>query len=71
VKAGDLVRFSDWELLEMEKDVALVLKVYRGIPDGSKKPTKLCDIVWQSGAKCGAVVEGFYACEFEVLSESR
>jgi len=68
VKKGDLVRFSDWKLLDMEKDIALVLKVYRGIPEGSKKPAKLCDIMWHN---TGFVRVGFEVAEFEVLSESR
>lgn len=73
IKKGDLVRFRDHREDYGIKDIALVLSVYRGIPKelGPKKPTKLCDIVWQTGQLRGHVVRGFFAREFEVMDESR
>ena len=73
IKKGDLVRFRDHREDYGIKDVALVLSVYRGIPKelGPKKPTKLCDIVWQTGSLNGHVIRGFFAREFEVVDESR
>ena len=73
IKKGVLVRFRDHREADGIKDVALVLSVYRGIPKNlsPKKPTKLCDIVWQTGSLCGHVVRGFLAREFEVVDESR
>ena len=70
IKKGDLVRFRDHRIIE---DLALVLSVYRGIPKelSPKKPTKLCDIVWQTGSSAGHIIRGFLAREFEVMDENR
>jgi hypothetical protein len=73
IKKGDLVRFRDHREDYGSSNIALVLSVYQGIPKelGPNKPTKLCDIVWQTGSSSGHIIRGFFAREFEVMDESR
>ena len=46
MKPGDLVRHHDHLGGIEDGELALVVKVYRGYPDGRDKYRRLCDIVW-------------------------